>query len=126
MLRRAGYIQGCRCAAVGEDGRPCRIVEVRLDGRRFGVRVDELRLTLAGRYPARVRLLGQDWGQALGAVVGLAERSRTGAALIITLGTGERYTVPAAALRAVLARVSAFAPISAVLPGSRQQVLVTG
>lgn len=126
MLRRAGYIQGCRCAAVGEDGRPCRIVEVRLDGRRFGVRVDELRLTLAGRYPARVRLLGQDWSHVLGAVVGRAERSRTGAALIITLGTGERYTVPAAALRAVLARVSAFAPISAVLPGSRQQVLVTG
>ncbi|MCM2465085.1 hypothetical protein [Methanoculleus oceani] len=130
MLRRAGYLERCRSAAVDEEGRACRIVEVALDGRRFGVRVGELLQALDGRRPARVGPLRRDRGPVLGDTVGHAERSRTGAAIVFEFLTGERYTVPAAALRAVLARASTFAPVAAILPGARpaarQQVLVTG
>ncbi|SCL74847.1 hypothetical protein L21_0731 [Methanoculleus chikugoensis] len=130
MLERAGYLQNSRCAAVDEWGRPCRIVEIALDGRRFGARVGELQQMLGGRCPARIGLLRDDWGPVLGDTVGRAERSRTGKAVVFKLVTGERYTVPAAALRAVLARTAAFAPVSAILPAGiptvRQQVLVTG
>ncbi|ABN58405.1 MULTISPECIES: hypothetical protein [Methanoculleus] len=130
MLERAGYLQNSRCAAADEWGRPCRIVEIALDGRRFGARAGDLQQALGGRYPARVRLLRDDWGPVLGDTVGRAERSRTGKAVVFELVTGERYTVPAAALRAVLARAAAFAPVSAILPAgipaARQQVLVTG
>lgn len=120
MLKRAGYLQRCRCAAVDEEGRTCRIVEVVLHGRRFGVRVGELRQALDGRRPARVGPLRDDWGMVLGGTVGRAERSRSGAAIVVELVTGERYTIPAAALRAVLARAAAFAPIAAVLPAGRR------
>ena len=130
MLRRAGYIQRSRRAAVDEDGRTCRIVEVTLDGRRFGVRFGELRQALDGRRPARVGLLRENRGPVLGGVVGRAERSRSGAAIVFEFFTGERYAVPAAALRAVLARAAAYAPAAAILPegrpAARQQVLVTG
>jgi hypothetical protein len=130
MLERAGYLQNSRCAAVDEWGRPCRIVEIALDGRRFGTRAGELRQALDGRRPARIRLLRDDWGPVLGDTVGRAERSRTGKAVVFELVPGERYTVPAAALRAVLARAAAFAPVSAILPGgipaARRQAPVTG
>jgi len=130
MLERAGYLQNSRCAAVDEWGRPCRIVEIALDGRRFGARVGELQQMLGGRCPARIGLLRDDWGPVLGDTVGRAERSRAGKAVVFKLVTGKRYTVPAAALRAVLARTAAFAPVSAILPAGiptvRQQVLVTG
>jgi len=130
MLQRAGYLQNSRYAAVDEGGRTCRIVEVALDGRRFGVRVGELRQALDGRRPARVGPLRHDRGPVLGDPVGRAERSRTGAAIIFEFIAGERYTVPAAALRAVLARTCAFAPVAAILPGggpaARRQVPVTG
>lgn len=114
MLQRAGYIQRGRCSAVDEDGKLCRIVEITLDGRQFGVRVGELRQALDGRRPARVELLRRDWGAILGGTVGRAERSRSGAAIVFALATGERYTVPAAALRALLARTSTYAPVAAV------------
>ncbi|MDN5339640.1 MAG: hypothetical protein PWQ30_749 [Euryarchaeota archaeon] len=130
MLERAGYLQNCRCAAADEWGRPCRIVEIVLDGRRFGARVGELQQALGGRRPARIGLLRDDWGPVLGDTVGRAERSRTGKAVVFRLVTGERYTVPVAALRAVLARTAAFAPVSAIIPAgipaARQQALVTG
>jgi hypothetical protein len=130
MLQRAGYLQNSRCAAADEGGRPCRIVEISLDGRRFGTGVGELRQALDGRRPARVRLLHDDWGPVLGDTVGRAERSRTGKAVVFELVFGERYSVSAAALRAVLARAAAFAPVSAILPrgipAARRQVPVTG
>jgi hypothetical protein len=130
MLQRAGYLQNSRCAAVDEEGRACRIVEISLDGRRFGTRVGELRQALDGRRPARVRLLRDDWGPVLGDTVGRAERSRTGKAVVFELVPGERYSVSTAALRAVLARASTFAPVSAILPESvpatRRQVPLTG
>jgi hypothetical protein len=130
MLERAGYLQNCRCAAADEWGRPCRIFEIVLDGRRFGARVGELQQALGGRRPARIGLLRDDWGPVLGDTVGRAERSRTGKAVVFRLVTGERYTVPVAALRAVLARTAAFAPVSAIIPAgipaARQQALVTG
>jgi hypothetical protein len=130
MLRRAGYIQRCRCAAVDERGRSSPIVEVMLDNRRFGVRVWELRQALDGLRPARVESLRQDWGPVLGGTAGHAELSRSGAALTVTLLTGERYTVPTTAVRAVLARAAGFAPVAAVLPAggpaARRRASVTG
>jgi hypothetical protein len=130
MLQRAGYLQNSRYAAVDEEGRPCRIVEIALADRRFGVRVGELRQALDGRRPARVGPLRRNRGPVIGDAVGRAERSQTGAAIIFEFATGERYTVPAAALRAVLSRAAAFAPVSAILPGSisaaRRRVPVTG
>lgn len=124
MLERAGYIQRSRCAAVDERGRSSRIVEVMLDSRRFGVRVWELRQALDGLRPARIELLRNNWGPVLGGTAGRAELSRTGAAITFTLMTGERYTAPAEALRAVLARAAAFAPVAAVR--SRGPSPVTG
>lgn len=113
-----------------DEGRAWRIVEISLDGRRFGTGVGELRQALDGRRPARVRLLRDDWGPVLGDTVGRAERSRTGKAVVFELVPGERYSVSAAALRAVLARAAAFAPVSAILPESipaaRRQIPVTG
>jgi hypothetical protein len=130
MLERAGYLQNSRCAAADEWGRPCRIVEIALDSRRFGASVGELQQALGGRRPARIGLLRDDWGPVLGDTVGRAERSRAGKAVVFELVTGERYTVPAAALRAVLSRTAAFAPVSAILPGdipaARRRAPVSG
>ena len=126
MLQRAGYLQNSRCAAKDEWGRPCRFVEISLDGRRFGAKAAELQQTLSGRRLARIVLLRDDWGTVLGDTVGRAERSRSGKAIVFELAAGGRYTVPTATLRAVLARKAAFAPISAILPADRQQTCITG
>ncbi|HQD26726.1 MAG: hypothetical protein GX186_05110 [Methanoculleus thermophilus] len=125
MLRRAGYLQRCRCAAVDRNGRTARIVEAVLDGRRFGIRVRELRQALDGLASARIESLHQDWGAVLGVTAGHANLSRSGAALTFTLRAGERYTVPAAAVRAVLDRSAAFAPVAAVLLAG-QRASITG
>jgi hypothetical protein len=130
MLQRAGYLQSSRYAAADEEGRPCRIVEITLAGRRLGVRVGERRQALEGRRPVRVGVLRDNRGPVIGDMVGRAERSRSGKAVVFELVTGERYTVPAAALRAVLARTAAFAPVAAILPragpAARGQVPVAG
>ena len=130
MLQRAGYLQNSRCAARDEWGRPCRFVEIVLDGRRFGAKAAELQQALSGRRPARIVLLHDDWGTVFGDTVGRAERSCSGKAVVFELAAGGRYTVPAATLRAVLARKAAFALVSAILPtdisAARQQALITG
>ena len=130
MLERAGYIQRGRCAAVDGEGRSSRIVEAVLNGRQFGVRVWELRQALDGRRPARVEVLRRDWGPVLGGTVGRAEVLGAKTAITLTLVTGERYTVPIVALRALLARAAAFAPVAAVRsrgdPSTMGQALTPG
>jgi hypothetical protein len=133
MIQRAGYVQRSRSAATDETGTACRIVEFTVDGRQFGIREDELRRALTTWLSARVESLRHDWGPRLGGVVGYAERSRSGKAIVVELLTGQRFTVPAESLRAVLARSSAFAPVSEILivpplnrPAVRQQLLAVG
>ncbi|WP_317064089.1 hypothetical protein [Methanoculleus caldifontis] len=92
---------------------------------RFGVRAWELRQALDGLRPARIEWLRQDRGPVLDGAAGSGELSRSGAALTFTLLTGERYTVPTTAVRAVFARAAAFAPVAAVLPAGRR-TSVTG
>jgi hypothetical protein len=132
MMRRAGYVRLSRCAAVDGTGAPCQIVELTIDGCPFGIREPELRRVLTTWLSARVEPLRQNWGQHLDGVAGYAERSQSGNAVMVELLTGRRFTIPAAALRAVLARSRAFASVSEILtppPQSRpvaQQHLPVG
>ncbi len=116
MMRRAGFLQMNRKIALDEHGIPWKVVELRIGGSRFGIRIRELKDALSdGNRFARMEILGQHWQQILGGTAGIARRSLSGKALNIEVMTGEKFTLSLDSVSAVLSGRSRFAYI-AVIP----------
>lgn len=122
MMRRAGFLQMNRKIALDDHGIPWKVVELRIGGSRFGIRMRELTeaLTNGNRF-ARVEVLGQHWQQILGGTAGIARRSLSGKALNVELMTGEKFTLSLDSVSAVLSGRSRFAYIAAIPARSTEQ-----
>jgi len=111
MITKAGYLRYIGYAALDEDGTPEEIIELHIHGTKYGIRLDELRRTLEGRYSARIERVFQNWQQYLGGIAGLARASQSGKALNIEMIDGARLTVPIDAVYHALYRKGSYASV---------------
>lgn len=135
MLDKAGYMQKARAITIDEDGIPAEIIEIVVDGRRFGIRIEELRDAIRGRVSARTFRLRINWKQYVSTTAGLAYLSYSGKALNIEFMDGNRYTVSLDSLKSLLTRRSSYAPVARLpissntrIPGilcENQEILAT-
>ena len=116
MITRAGYLKQIGFAAIDEAGSPQEIVELRIYGMKFAIRLEELRDALERHQTARIEKIFQNWQQYLGGIAGLVRLSQSGRALIIEMIDGGRFTVPVDAVYSALYRRESFAPVGE-LPG---------
>jgi len=114
MISKAGYFQQNGYAALDDEGMPKQIAELNIHGTKYGIRIDELNMTLHGHHPARVERVFQNWQQYLGGIAGLARLSRSGKALNIELVEGGRYTVSLDSLVTALARRGMYASVGEI------------
>jgi hypothetical protein len=111
MITRAGYLRLIGYAALDDEGTPREIVELNINGIKYGIRLEELRGALKGQYPARIERVFQNWQQYLGGIAGLARVSRSGKALNIEMIDGGRFTGSIDAVFNALYRRGSYAPV---------------
>ncbi len=116
MITKAGYLKKTGYAAIDDEGLPQEIIELRIYGAKFAVRLEELRDTLEKHQTSRIEKIFQNWQQYLGGIAGLMRLSQSGRALVIEMVDGGRFTVPVDAVYTALWRRESFAPIGE-LPG---------
>jgi len=116
MITKAGYLKQTGYAAIDDEGAPQEIIELRIHGDKFAVRLEELRDTLDRQQTSRIEKIFQNWQQYLGGIAGLMRLSQSGRALIIEMVDGGRFTIPVDAVHSALCRRESFAPIGE-LPG---------
>jgi len=114
MLKKSGYVQRNRYEVTDSEGSPCWIIEFNIGGKRFGIRVGELRRALSGPLPARVEHLRQNWGQHLTGLAGRAILSKSKKALNLEMNSGEYYTISVKGLKTVLVNPRFYATISQI------------
>lgn len=119
MLEKAGYIQKAKTVTIDEDGYPTEIIELVIEGKRFGIMIDDLKKAIRGKISARTFQLRINWKQYVSATAGLAYLSSSGKAMNIELMDGNRYTVSLDSLKSLLCKRSSYAPV-ARLPMSSQ------
>ena len=90
MLEKAGYMQKARSVTIDEEGFPTEIIELVLDGIRFGISLEDLKGALKGKISARTFRLRINWKQYVSSTAGLAYLSGSGKALNIELLDGNR------------------------------------
>ena len=112
MLEKAGYIQKSRMITIDENGNPTEIIEVTIDGRRFGIQTAELMQALRGKISARTFKIRTNWKQYIGALAGIAYLSYSGKALNFEFIDGSKYTVSLDSLRSLLSKRSSYAPVA--------------
>jgi hypothetical protein len=112
MLEKAGFIQKSRMVTIDETGNPTEIVEIVIEGRRYGIVVDELIQALRGTISARTFKLRTNWKQYIGALAGIAYLSGSGKALNFEFVDGSKFTTSIDSLRSLLSRRSSYAPVA--------------
>ncbi len=112
MLEKAGYMQKSRTITIDEDGLPTEIVELLVDGRRYGIILEDLKRAIRGRSSARTFQLRINWRQYVSATVGLAYLSYSGKAVNIEMMDGSRYTVSLDSIKSLMCRKSSYAPVA--------------
>ena len=112
MLEKAGYIQKSRMVTIDEKGNPTEIVEVVIEGRRYGIQTGELMQALRGKVSARTFKLKTNWKQYVGALAGIAYLSNSGRALNFEFIDGSKFTVSIDSLRSLINRRSSYAPVA--------------
>jgi len=135
MLDKAGYIQNAKVITINEEGFPTEIVELVIDGVRYGIVTDDLKRAVNGKISARTFKIRMNWKQYVSETVGMAYLSYSGKALNIEFMSGNRYTVALDSLKSLLIRRSAYAPVArlpmsssaryASVLGGTQRVLAT-
>ncbi|NLV26415.1 MAG: hypothetical protein GXY48_04515 [Methanomicrobiales archaeon] len=135
MLEKAGYMQKAKTVTIDEDGFPTEIIELVLDGIRYGISLEDLKKAIRGHVSARTYRLRINWKQYISATAGLAYLSGSGKALNIEFIDGNRYTVSLDSLKSLLSRKSSYAPVARLpmsssmkcpsLAGSSQRMLAT-
>ncbi len=112
MLEKAGFIQKSRMITIDESGNPTEIVEVVIEGRRYGMQIDELYQALHGKVSARTFKIRTNWKQYVGAIAGIAYLSNSGRALNFEFIDGTKFTTSIDSLRSLLSRRSSYAPVA--------------
>jgi hypothetical protein len=112
MLEKAGYIQKSRTVTIDETGNPTEIIEVIIEGRRYGIETTELMQALRGKISARTFKVKTNWKQFIGTLAGIAYLSHSGRALNFEFIDGSKYTVSIDSLRSLLSRKSSYAPVA--------------
>lgn len=121
MMTRIGFVQKGRESAADSRGKFWDILEFTISGRKYAVRMRDIRTALQGKSFARVEGLERHWGLHLTGISGLAWLSGSGRAFNIELNEGERYTVPLVLLRAVIHWRKRSAPVVAIPYYSRSR-----
>jgi len=112
MLEKAGFIQKSRMVTIDETGNPTEIVEVVIEGRRYGIQISELTQALRGSISARTFKLRMNWKQYVGSLAGIAYLSNSGRALNFEFIDGSKFTTSIDSLRSLLSRRSSYAPVA--------------
>lgn len=112
MLEKAGFMQKAKSVTIDEEGNPTEIIELVLDGNRFGISLEDLKRAIKGKISARTFRLRINWKQYVSTTAGLAYLSCSGKALNIELIDGNRYTVSLDSLKSLLCRRSSYAPVA--------------
>jgi hypothetical protein len=112
MLEKAGFIQKSRMVTIDENGNPTEIIEVNIEGRRYGVEMKELYNALRGKVSARTFKIRTNWKQYVGSLAGLAYLSHSGRALNFEFIDGSKFTVSLDSLKSLLAKKSGYAPVA--------------
>ena len=112
MLEKAGYMQKAKTVTIDEDGLPTEIIELVLEGKRFGIVMEDLKCAIRRRISARTFRLRINWKQYVSTTAGLVYLSYSGKALIIELIDGTRYTVSLDSLKSLMCRRSSYAPVA--------------
>ncbi|WP_373838488.1 hypothetical protein [Methanospirillum sp.] len=135
MLEKAGYMQKAKTVTIDEDGLPTEIIELVLEGKRFGIVMEDLKCAIRRRISARTFRLRINWKQYVSTTAGLVYLSYSGKALIIELIDGTRYTVSLDSLKSLMCRRSSYAPVARLpmssaikyssISGDNQRILAT-
>lgn len=112
MLDKAGYMQKAKTVTIDEDGIPTEVIELIIEGKRFGVLTHELLKAIKGTISARTFKLRINWKQYVCETVGLVYLSHSGKAVNIEFIDGNRYTVALSSLKSMLTRRSTYAPVA--------------
>jgi hypothetical protein len=112
MLEKAGFIQKSRMITIDETGNPTEIVEMVIEGRRYGIQTDELYQALKGKISARTFKIRTNWKQYVGALAGIAYLSHSGRALNFEFIDGGKFTVSIDSLKSLLTSRSPYAPVA--------------
>ncbi len=112
MLEKVGYMQKAKTVTIDEDGLPTEIIEIVIDGKRFGILIDDLKRAIRGKISARTFQLRINWKQYISTTAGLAYLSYSGKALNIEMIDGNRYTVSLDSLKSLMCRRSSYAPVA--------------
>jgi len=135
MLEKAGYMRKAKAVTIDEEGLPTEIIELVIDGKRFGIVLEDLKHAIRGKISARTFQLRINWKQYVSTTAGLAYLSYSGKALNIELMDGNRYTVSLDSLKSLMCRRSSYAPVARLpmsstmryssILGETQRVLAT-
>lgn len=112
MLEKAGYMQKAKSVTIDEEGLPTEIMELVIDGKRFGIVLEDLKRAVRGKISARTFQLRINWKQYVSTTAGLAYLSYSGKAVNIELMDGNRYTVSLDSLKSLMCRRSSYAPVA--------------
>ncbi len=112
MLEKAGYMQKAKTVTIDEEGLPTEIMELVIDGKRFGIVLEDLKRAVRGKISARTFQLRINWKQYVSTTAGLAYLSYSGKAVNIELMDGNRYTVSLDSLKSLMCRRSSYAPVA--------------
>lgn len=105
-------MQKAKTVTIDEDGLPTEIIELVLDGKRFGIVLEDLKRAIRGKISARTFQLRINWKQYVSTTAGLVYLSYSGKALNIELMDGNRYTVSLDSLKSLMSRRSSYAPVA--------------
>ncbi|MDI9632922.1 MAG: hypothetical protein QFX32_02565 [Methanolinea sp.] len=110
-MRRAGYLCRNGYRVLDGEGVPREVALLYIHGARLCIPVDDLSAILEQGATVTVWKVKQNWMEYLGGEAGKAAPSRSGKALNITLGNGDRFTVSLESLRDVLSSRERVAPV---------------
>lgn len=101
-----------RAVTIDEYGNPTRSVAVTIEGRRYGILIDELKSALRGIVSARVFRLQINWKQYVSTTAGIIYLSNSRKALNFEFIDGGKFTVSLASLKSLINQRSTYAPIA--------------
>jgi hypothetical protein len=125
MLKKAGYVQAGRRVIRDCKGEENSIVEVIIHGTRFGVRLPELYLAMAGIRSGRIEPIRSSAGAHLCGTAGMVCTSSSGRAVNIELNNGDQFTISVRSLRYVLTHYGKYAPLYCIARNGSSAAHVT-
>jgi hypothetical protein len=111
-LEKAGFMQISRVVTIDEYGNPTSIIEVVIDGKRYGITTEELQDAVRGKASARTFKIRSNWKQYISSLAGIAYRSKSGRALNFELLDGSKFTAALDSVLSLLYKKGRYAQIA--------------